>query len=36
MNPALAGRLDPAHTEIYEKLEADIPHGRAVAGLQET
>jgi hypothetical protein len=26
----LAGRLDPAHTEIYEKLEADIAHRRAV------
>jgi hypothetical protein len=36
INPALAGRLDPAHTEIYEKLAADIAHGRAVAGLQET
>jgi hypothetical protein len=36
MNPALAGRLDPAHTEIYEKLAADIAHRRAVAGLQET
>lgn len=36
MNPALAGRLDPAHTEIYEKLAADIAHRRAIAGLQET
>jgi hypothetical protein len=35
-DPALAGRLDPAHTEIYEKLEADIAHRRAVAGLEET
>jgi hypothetical protein len=36
LNPPLAGRLDPGHTEIYEKLEADIAHRRAVAGLQET
>jgi hypothetical protein len=34
--PALAGRLDLAHTEIYEKLAADIAHRRAVAGLQES
>jgi hypothetical protein len=32
----LAGRLDPAHTETYEKLAADIAHRCAVAGLQET
>jgi len=36
INAALAGRLDPAHTEIYEKLAAEIAHHRAVAGLQET
>jgi hypothetical protein len=34
--PGVAGRLDPAHTEIYEKLAADIAHRRAVAGLQES
>jgi hypothetical protein len=34
--PALAGRLDLAHTKIYEKVEADIAHRRAGAGLQET
>jgi hypothetical protein len=35
VNPALAGRLDPTHAEIDEKLEADIAHRRAVAGMQE-
>jgi hypothetical protein len=34
--PLRGGMFDPAHIEIYEKLEADIAHRRAVAGLQET